>query len=694
MNINWITPEEAFEIYLPATNKNSYISTYKSRTKTIYSQIINTFPNSKDWLDEPFSSKKVFRESHASCAPYIICWAWKRNLFKEPVYRDALFEYLSNRSHSGFAISAFIKYLNLIEENVYHVIEDIYGDITKGQGSSTKLGLSLLCLFLMKPFKQITDEDIWAFPALFQSRRYNAKAIQDVRIRLGLTQKIVKSDRRHYRLPYMLGKQYPNWKQVFDDYYSYGKLIFANDKSKISNLFTPIKHLMEFLHLYNKDDCSQFYRKDFVLFTDYLLTKMKKNGARNNITKLKKFFNWGVGLYNLFPKTLDYPSDYWYKIDNEARNESNTSDGRAFKEAGIAEKFVQALSLYQPENELDTLCKHFWLLAISCPVRFDYIRQLPTNCLHLFPNSKKIYGITAPYPDKAGNINGQFPILDHRGLEAVRNLQKRAEQLNLKPLKNPDNKKTYHHLFQLELHPYILTKQNIRHFMHKKIKPMVPELAETLNIGAHNFRTHIFVEIVKRTRSIEIAQNAGGHHNSSMTKSYLKSKYARNALMYRLHKDYTKGELTGKFYLRLIDLISSDKTPPDLLGIALTQEIHLDEFLKQFGRRQQMGYCMSQTDCDSYFRCWGCKFFLMKREEIESAVELLTTKIINYEALRKYSNDFTNDNPVAASSERAISLIMRRLIDLNLTEEQITRMIEYKILGKDIREVLKDESIL
>ena len=59
--------------------------------------------------------------------------------------------------------------------------------------------------------------------------------------------------------------------------------------------------------------------------------------------------------------------------------------------------------------------------------------------------------------------------------------------------------------------------------------------------------------------------------------------------------------------------------------------------------------------------------------------------------MQKQSTDFSFENPIVASSINAQALIIKRLKEVNLTEQQIFKMVEYQMLGKDIREVLKDE---
>lgn len=177
-----------------------------------------------------------------------------------------------------------------------------------------------------------------------------------------------------------------------------------------------------------------------------------------------------------------------------------------------------------------------------------------------------------------------------------------------------------------------------------------------------------------------------------MTREYLKSKVSRDALLFRVMKKYESKEITGKFYLRLVELLSSEETPIDEMFRALTTEMKLDEFINNYGKKLDMGYCFNNEDCSNWLKCWNCTNFLMTKKEIIHAVKTLAHQIINLKEMQKNSIDFSYDHPIVNKQIKTISLIIKRLTELDLTEEQITKMVDNYLHNKKIEEgVIYDE---
>ncbi|MGM2810346.1 hypothetical protein ACS2QX_28775, partial [Bacillus cereus group sp. Bce027] len=91
------------------------------------------------------------------------------------------------------------------------------------------------------------------------------------------------------------------------------------------------------------------------------------------------------------------------------------------------ERIIQECYAYVPDTEREALCKDFWLIVGSCPVRFDFIHNLAIDCLKPMLNSDSFLGITSVYRDKSGNVNAQFPLFDNVGIEAIQRLQERCD---------------------------------------------------------------------------------------------------------------------------------------------------------------------------------------------------------------------------------------------------------------------------
>ncbi|WP_283747080.1 hypothetical protein [Bacillus cereus] len=678
MNLDWV-PYLILQDYLPNIRR--------SYADTIYKQIIDQYPKGEDWLNTPQSMKKSFRVGNYGDSAYILIWAWVRNLYNHPTYSKVLVDYIKSLKGSNIILK-LARGLNLIDEETEKVIED--REATISSIIIVKKGIALRCLFLMKPFKQWTDDDVlnseWISSAF--SRKFTNVAVQDIRIRMGLSNTVMIARVKRHIWEKKHGKEFPDHRQMVLAFFN--EAVIATPR-KAQNVVWATNKLFDFLKENDLPDCSHFKKLDYIRFTNWLLNDLAKATVNKAIQDVRKFFQWGVGEYDFFPITLEFPEDVWKSLSKNARKEYESSSGHSFSEEGQANALAKAIIQYEPQNEKEDLIHKFWLIAISCPSRFNFIRNLPLNCLYLLPNSNNVYGLTSHTPDKAGNINGQFPTLDIIGVKAIQSLQERAERYSFKTIKNPTNNKEYVHLFQLTKYPWILDEGSIRDFLHNKIVPYVPEVQNEKSLGTHKLRTHILLELMKESKDITVLQNAAGHRSPSMTKQYLKSPLARKSLLYAIHQGYQKGELGGKFYLNILDLLSSEELSTNEVMQLLTTEMKFEQFLEKFGRRKEMGYCMSQKDCEHYLKCWSCPYFLFQKEEIESTISLLTKKIVNFCLMQKQSTDFSFKNPIVASSINAQALIIKRLKEVNLTEQQIFKMVEYQMLGKDIREVLKDE---
>ena len=207
---------------------------------------------------------------------------------------------------------------------------------------------------------------------------------------------------------------------------------------------------------------------------------------------------------------------------------------------------------------------------------------------------------------------------------------------------------------------------------------------------SHGFRHFIATKVQAETRDTKATQFVLGHHDIEMTMQYLRSRVSKNTLLYSIVDGYEKKELSGKFYLHLLDILSNDEYSNNEIFEAMTKEMELKTFLKQYGKKRDMGWCMAQEHCETYYRCWGCQHFLLRKEEIEEAIEKLAKYTINHKSLMENSKNFSYDNPIAADSIKKIALIQKRIMDLGIPSEKVWEMVKNKMQGKDIKEALKN----
>ncbi|WP_209121204.1 hypothetical protein [Alkalihalobacillus sp. BA299] len=95
---------------------------------------------------------------------------------------------------------------------------------------------------------------------------------------------------------------------------------------------------------------------------------------------------------------------------------------------------------------------------------------------------------------------------------------------------------------------------------------------------------------------------------------------------------------------------------------------------------------MSQNGCDNWFKCWGCGHFLIRKEEIDDAIKTLALQIVNMREMINTSKNFTNENPIAAGQIKTISLIVKRLSELSLSQDEIDEKVMNFFINNSIIE--------
>jgi integrase len=665
MNLNWTEWNELENTYFKdeSWHKIHYI-------KIVTQYLINNYPKPLDWFNTPIEDISYIKANSTTDLYYIICWAWEHKLYTNPTYSDLLLDYFLDERHNGSRAPIwFAQKVNLITKKELQIINKYKKGIAKL--------ICIHCIFLSKPFKDFTNADVFKIPALFNRKCYKTFSIHNIRMILNYSNIVVQR----------LGPQ-TNWARLFNvpllgytykEFYEYLIRCDAR-KSYMINAGMILRRLFDYM---NENDITSFVffnSQEFKKLTDHFRETLKDSSTLGYIGLIKRFLEWGVGTSPLFSDRLDYPSLYWKQLLRKTKEQRKNSDGHAFSEPKLAEQIVKIIYSYLPKNDLEFLCRSFWLLLSCCPARFSYILNIGAEgALQPLPNDPDAYGIYSSLSDKAGNKYGQFPILDKIGIEVILSLQARVNRLELKSIKNPLNNKTYLHLFQLTEYPWILDKNTIRTFFDKIVKSELSSIYEDLSriqMHAHGFRHHLLTHIAYVTGDISAVQTASGHQNEEMTREYLRSKVSRNTLLFRVIKKYETNEITGKFYLRLVELLSSEEAPVDEMLRALTTEMRLDEFLSAYGRKSEMGYCFSKNDCSNWLKCWDCTNFMMTKEEISSAIRTLSVQIMNLREMQLNSSDFSYTNPIVHRQVKIISLIVKRLTELCLFEDDIIRMVD------------------
>lgn len=640
----------------------------------ILDKFFKHYPTPNTWLT--CKEKKRIRGSNNSDETwYILCWMLEEDLWTNLIYQDVFFNYFLKR-HLSRSYSHIATHLGFISPNEVHKIKSIDSRISVFK-------IYLLCLCLKTSLKDLTYQDIATFPDLKSSKNYTPRRLQNILIQLGYSN--IRGCTRKKSQSWGLLLHHKQFGEIFSYHYQYLKS--ANAKSSyLTSCGTSLKKLLDFMEDKSLNDFSVFTPVLFEELINYIAEKSSPQTAGAYIPHIKTFFKVNLG-EPYFPKEFIFCDLYWSSYTRMIKKIIRQTDGRAFSSLELAENIVTILKNYEPVNDTELVCKNFWLIIASCPARFSYILNLRAeDAIKPLPNNPNAYGIYSKFADKAGNTYGQFPILDKIGVEAVTSLQKRAKHLNLEPLFNPKYKESYVHLFQLPNSPWILDSNILNKFYSSvvldKIKADYPENTD-LRATAHSFRHFLITHVALKTGDEEVCQTAAGHKDLKMTREYLRSSTSRNQLLFRVIDKYENKEITGKFYLRLIELLSSSETPLDQMLYALTTEMELDEFLNTYGRKLQAGYCFNNKECYRWHACWNCNHFVLTKNEIIQAIHTLSYQLFELKNFQK-CKDFSYELPMIKNKFKLISLIIKRLTELGLTEQEISDMTTHYLINQDV----------
>lgn len=693
LNTEWLEIEDLSIV-------SKYGESRKQSLRGILKRLKAEYSTGGIWLKTPLEEKKhIITWGIKKDSRYILSWALESGLMQHPEYRKAIIDYFSkfynSRAVAGFC-KEFAEHYQFVTEEESEALKEL-----RNNGKDVFVSsFYKLCVTFGKKLKDITDKDVlescvdWSLNTVVTSRN----TIQKARFALGYTTK--KQINYWYikeKSPVeKMATEHPHLEIPIREYNKY-MIAGGYSKKTIAKKHCTLSNFLSFLNEQTDTvQLSNFQRTEFWAYYNWLSLQFGTSYTYTNVIDAKLFIEWGLNDYSDFPKTIDYPEGLSSKIKRALVAELENSDGRAFPIEGLAQRIIQECYSYVPETEREALCREFWLIVGSCPVRFDFVRNLELDCLKPMLNSDSFIGLTSTFRDKAGNVNAQFPLFDSVGIEAILRLQKRSHEKGFGAITNPNNKQKYVHLFHEDRVKGILPSTAIRDFLKERILPRIKEIedykikndGDMFKIGAHGFRHFIATVVQAKTRNIKATQFVLGHHDEKMTMRYLRSKISRNTLLYSIIDGYEKQEISGKFYLKIIEMWNDESIEDSRLFDVFISDMNLTSFLKQYGRKRDMGWCMSEDNCETYYRCWGCNFFVLRREEIEEAIELLATLFREHRNLVQNSKDYIESNPIAASSIKTQALIQKRLTDLRLSPETIWEMVRLKLLGKDIKEAL------
>ena len=665
--LQWVNESIVYDYY---KNKSNALFCFKEVMKIFFKR----YPTPLDWLND--DTKEVIQvksKDNASELIYILFWISQTEISNMREYEEIIFKYLKSKLLSSYFTNVAI-YKGFLTEEIIEKILSVNGSISIR-------AIAIICIYLNKNFYDLTEDDL---KIAYKYKILNEYSIGQVRIKLGVSNVLKTVKRRFRNWDYLCSHE--KFGNIFSQYQK--NITVRAKKQYVSKTGTALKHLLQFMEENKYDDFTVFDSPSmFEFFIEWLEDLTSPVNVKSVIPKIKHFFDYNKNT-EYFPTSINFCNQYWSTYSRLVKKLYMKSSGLAFSSGDLATEIVALLLEFEPKNDIDFLCKQFWLLIVSCPARYSYVLNLEAfESLKPLPNSsKEAYGLYSRFHDKAGNKYGQYPIVDKLGVNALKALQERAKRLNLKPIYNSENKSEYVHLFQLTDTPWLLSRNHTDKFYNDNIMSKIKENCdnpEEIRATAHSFRHYIATHIAVVSKDIGACQTALLHKNITMTHVYLRSKASRDTTLFKIVDKFKQNEITGKFYLKLVQLLTSNDTTTDELVQALTTEMKLDEFFQKYGRKIDFGYCFSKEGCSNWYACWSCSNFIITKNEINEAIKILAIQILELKNLQQCI-DFSFEAKSVKCKMDLISLIIKRLTELGLTEEDIDKMVHNCFENKDL----------
>lgn len=681
MSLEWV-PLAAFRRFLKETLKLNNVNQRLSLMKKAINQLHATYPNPQDWLAIEPEQRLSFRKGDSHELWYIIFWVWDTG-YCEGDDQDAIIrctdiiKFLSTRGRIN--IANFPLKLGLLSNSEEEFIRN--KDVSK-KGLLNKLAIHMVSV--MKPLKQFTEDEI-ALADLMRpnDQRYNAKILKDLIFELGYSE--VPGKRRH-RTCFDDCCLHPKWGSLSKEYRQHLIRSDALDYY-IRKAGAALLKFFTWLDKRREYDASLLDYEDYLDLFEYFSQKNESNNYSNkyignSLSFIKAFMLWGVGLHSFFPNQLDWPNDVYSGIHREAQRETYAGDGLAFDDPEFPSLMNGAIKNYKPEDDLEALCRAFWLIIASSPVRKTYLLNLQVDdCVLPLPNAPAAFGLYSPHAgiEKAKHRNGQFPILDSSGIMALNFLKKRAVENEFRPMRNERAEASYVHLFQLKEFPWLLNETQINKFFDK--------IAEFIGHKdkkgkAHGYRHYLITHISIETGSSALARLAAGHENDAMLSRYLRSNLSRKALLFATMKKYQDGEIAGRFIWRIFEALTDDQSELDeLIKVLGSEEVTLDEFFTNYGLPAPtgVGKCLIQGACLFEAKCFSCHHYAIRKSEVEQAFSTLARLTKGMWNMMRGSRDFTTQNSKAAGLMTQIALLGDMIRHFGYSEDQIQEEIVHRI---------------
>lgn len=700
---DWLTPEEHGNIIGCHDSTSDEARKGKmSANRKIASDFLKVYPTPEDWWDIPLKQRIDKKYKFDEFVRYdetgfIINWVCTTPIYNDCDIRERQLQLASyfDQRHTYCNYVKWSTFYGLITDEEIVKVKELYSF-----EHSVLVGLSIHAIILQKAVKDFKQEDLWLIPYIRSEQTYSEKRVLDTLFYLGYWQT---PGKMNFKTNFDIAKAHPQWGHIAENYYGYLTRGFATEQV-IGSRGRLIKKLFDYLEQNDLPDCSMFDFDAFLSLIEHLrigtrVEKISEATLSKRLLGIKGFMDWGINKCQerdpFFPEKLDFPNDEITRTARKSLEEYVKTDGLAFPEDDpeFPELLVNAIKDYKPQDEIEELCRNFWLVLASCPIRFSTLLYLQANDPMLpMMNAPEVWGLYSEPSDKAGNRNGQFPIIDPLGVEAVKVLEARAKRIGLRPMHNRLKQRTYIHLFGLPKSPWILPRWEITQFLNK-VKDCIPG-GRSKKGTAHSFRHLLATHIAVMTGNMDLVQLALGHRYFSMTKLYLRSKISRKSLLWAMFKKYKNNELSGKFYFALFELLAgNDVSNDEMLRALRLEELTLEQFLEKYGvpAATGCGKCMNQQPCPWHAddACLGCRHWILRKTDVPFAIASLARMFRTMQKMVIGSINFSYENPKAKALMSNITALNVYIQNLGFSDEFIEDLLKSELVKQVSRESAK-----
>ncbi|HEY3366006.1 MAG TPA: hypothetical protein VGK74_13195 [Symbiobacteriaceae bacterium] len=597
----------------------SRIASYHAK----YEVLRAIYPTGKDWLvahtETPLFSPEALRnrfvrEHEQKALRCGIAWA---TVTRTPVPPSLL-------DHGSLKLVGIAKRSGLVTDKELKAagLDETKREVVRG------------ALSIGVPFSEWTDalaEQLYA-ERYCSGSRVPAKTIQNVRVRMRYTTKPRKAAflDRFSRME----QRSASWAALLRDYNAYLATAGLAESSRLT-LMVPIGRFVRWLLDSGRESAHNLSSVDLSAWFATLPPALTPRTRLRQFMRVMDLLDWGcrLGSTLLPPTKPKVPVDVEEFALGVTRPADVKSRGTPLQDL---KAFLKAVYNMPVEREEERLARDLILLIACTGQRIGYYLNLEWDCMVEPPSAPGLVALASRESlTKQKDLNATYAVLDRRlGVATLKRLQERICTGDFGPLTNPDNGRTYVHLFSLSGPSWVLNRDRVYEYV-RQVKAWAREHpgidlealdATTLESTCHSLRHLVAGLVLAYTKDPYAVQVALDHGNLAMTDTYLQGPAARDLVITHMARAYKENRLTGGFFVQVIAALedhanSTDCFSPMLQDLFVAAD--LDEYEKKWSRKTPLGRCLYDRDCEHYYACMACQWQLFRQEDAENGLILL-----------------------------------------------------------------------